>query len=350
MSSRTRNLLNFLLIFGTLAIVLIIGFTGGNDLKATWAAITSVPLPWILACLCAYLGFLLSEGLSIWYFLRRQGFTISIPYAFFVSIIGQYYSNITPGATGGQPLQVYYLRKKEIPVGLGTSALLVRLFCFQFMLLFLGTVFWILYADSIRVNLGDNIWILIVGYVYNAFVVTLLIFIGLNKGIVRWIVSTCIKIGTKLRICKDPEAASVRWNETVDKFHDSITLLRKRPADLLTQLLLGGAQLLSLMSVIYFLYRGFRLTGSSWGELTALAIMIYTSAGYMPLPGASGAQEGVFTLYLGKIFPPDLLFSALLLWRFFTYYVSLLLGAVVTVIDGLRKKKGNPSPSSEKPA
>ena len=345
MSSRTRTLLNFLLIFGTLALVLIIGFGNGNNLQETWRVISSFPLRWVLACLGAYLGFLLMEALAIQFFLHRQNVSISVPYAFFVAIIGQYYSNITPGATGGQPLQVYYLRKKGVPVGLGTSALLVKLFCFQFMLLVLGTLFWLLYPNVIRENLGDNLWILIVGYVYNAFVVTLLIFIGLNKRIVSWIVSTAIKIGTKLHICKDPEASAVRWNDTVDKFHNSISLLRRHPLDLLVQLTIGGAQLLSLMLVIFFIYRGFHLTGSSWGELTALGIMIYTSAGYTPLPGASGAQEGVFTLYLGRIFPKDLLFSALLLWRFFTYYVSLILGALVTIIDSLRRKRTPPTHS-----
>ena len=342
MKSRAKSILNFLLIFGTLAIVLIIGFSG-NDIGQTIDAIRSIPLRWVFCCLGAYVLFLFLEGLALFFFLRRQGARVTLRYCFFIAIIGQYYSNITPGASGGQPMQVWYLHKKGVSIGLGSSALVVKLFCFQFMLLVLGTLFWALYPGLIRENLGGNMWILIVGYVYNAFVVSLLIAIGLNKHIVEWIVNTAIRIGAKLRICKDPAASRVRWMETVDRFHGSITMLRHHPRDLIVQLLIGGAQLLSLMCVIFFLYKGFRLTGATWGELIALGLMIYTSAAYTPLPGASGAQEGVFTLYLGKIFPYECHFSALLLWRFFTYYVSLILGAIVTIGLTIREKQKPPA-------
>ena len=336
---KNKKWINLILIVVPLVIVLIIGISSGNDLKATAEAIARVPLRYILLCIAAYLTYLFLDALSVWFFLRRQQRPVSLPYACFVAVIGQYYSNITPGATGGQPMQVYYLRKKEIPIALGTSALLVKLFCFQFMLWFLGTLFWIMYPQTIQENVGGNMWILIVGYSYNAVVVIALMLIGLKRNIVEWIVNTAIRIGTKIHLVKDPEASRARWSETVDSFHTSITLLRRRPLDLLLQLLIGGLQLLSLMMVIWFLYRGFGLSGTGWGEIIALGIMIYTSAGYTPLPGASGAQEGVFTLFLARVFPDDIRFSALLLWRFFTYYFSLLLGAVVTVFMSFRKKK-----------
>ena len=92
-----------------------------------------------------------------------------------------------------------------------------------------------------------------------------------------------------------------------------------------------GLQLLSLMAVIPFVYHAFSLTGASYGQLTTLGIMLYTSAAYTPLPGASGAQEGVFALYFAQIIPDGIRVMALLLWRFFTYSLSLIVGAVVTV-------------------
>lgn len=337
MKAGTKRLLNFLLIFGTLAIVLIVGFNG-KDFGKTVAAVGSLPLKAAFLCVAAYLGYLFLDGLAVWYFLRRQNCEISLGYAFFVAVVGQYYCNITPGASGGQPMQVYYLKRKAVPIGLGTSSLLVKLFCFQFMLQVLATAFWIIYPDFIRENVGGSMWILILGYAYNAVVVILLLLVAVNRRIVHAIVMGCIKIGTKLHICKDPEGAKIRWEDTVDNFHESIALLRKHPRDLAVQLLIGGTQLLVLMLVIWFLYREFGIPGAGWGAMTALGIMIYISASYTPLPGASGAQEGVFSLYLSRLFPDDYLFVTLLLWRFFTYYLSLILGAVTTVADSFRKR------------
>ena len=119
-------------------------------------------------------------------------------------------------------------------------------------------------------------------------------------------------------------------------------MLKKKPLDFVFQLALGALQLLSQMLVIFFLYHAFNLTGAGYTQITALAVMQYISASYTPLPGASGAQEGVFSLYFAQIFPDGIRLMAMLLWRFFTYYISLIIGAVTSVYNGFapsRKKK-----------
>ena len=55
------------------------------------------------------------------------------------------------------------------------------------------------------------------------------------------------------------------------------------------------------------------------------------SASYTPLPGASGAQEGGFLLYFRGIFKDGTIGLALLIWRFFTYYLFLIVGVFMVV-------------------
>lgn len=342
MSSRAKRVLNFTLIFGTLIIVLVITFSGAN-ITDTVKAIRGFPPLWLCACFVAYALGLLTEALSLYFFLKRQGSPINYGYAIFVTIVGQYYSNITPGATGGQPMQVFYLRKRGIPIGIATSALLVKMFCFQFMLMTLGTLFWVTHREFVAYHIGGNMWILILGYTFNAIVVAFLLLVAINKRLVRFITHFIIRILTKLKICKNPDRTHLKWDVVVDSFHSSISLLRKQPLDLLGQLLLGGAQTLLLMMITVFVYWGFNLRELSVSELTTMGILQYTSAGYTPLPGASGAQEGVFALFFGKIFPDHIRMVALLIWRFFTYYLSLIVGAVTTIAYGVheRRKESN---------
>ena len=269
-------------------------------------------------------------------------------YALFVSISGIYYSNITPGATGGQPMQVYYLKKRGIPIGIGTSALTVKFFSFQFMLAFLGTVLWIAYGPFIAQQVGRSMWILIFGYVYNVICVGFVLMMAVSKRLVWFFMKLSVRAGAKLRLCKDPAATLIKWEDVLETFHSSVLMITRRPMDLVVQLLLGGAQLLSMMVVIFFVYHAFGLSGASYGQLTALGIMLYTSAAYTPLPGASGAQEGVFALYFSQIFPDCIRLMALLLWRFFTYYLSLIVGAVVSVLNGFRPGQKKDKPSADK--
>ncbi|MGN0778781.1 MAG: YbhN family protein [Aristaeellaceae bacterium] len=338
MKPATKTILNFALIFGTLALVLLIG-VNGQEMSGAVEALRSIGPKWIALCIAAYLAFITFDSLSLYYFLRCQGQPITFRYAMFVTVLGAYYSNITPGATGGQPMQVYYLTKRRVPIGVGTSALTVKLFCFQFMLAVLGTVLWVANGPFIQQQVGSHMWMLIVGYVYNCFTVLMVVFMALNKRLVRFIIRQVIRLCTWLRLCKHPAATRQKWEEVLCNFHDSIMLLVRRPTNLIAQLLLAAGQLLSLMLVICFVYSAFRLQGVSSCQLIALGVMLYTSAAYTPLPGASGAQEGVFALYFAQVFPDGIRLMALLLWRFFTYYISLIVGAVITVGHGIQSAR-----------
>ena len=342
MKPRTKKILNFALIFGTLAVVLLVGFNG-QEMSGAIEALKSIAPGWIILCILAWCGYVLFDALSVHHFLKCQGHSIPLASSLFVAIQGMYYSNITPGATGGQPMQVYYLKKRSVPIGIGTSALTVKLFAFQFMLAVLGTILWIAYKDYIALQLGGNMWILVIGYVYNVIVVGFTVLMATSKRLVRFFVMLFIKAGVKLRLVKDPAATQAKWEDVIDTFHNSVMMITRRPMDLVIQLLIATAQILSLMAVTFFIYHGFRLTGTSYGQITALGIMLYTSAAYTPLPGASGAQEGVFALYYSQVFPDGIRLMALLLWRFFTYYITLIVGAVVSVANGFRSGKKKPA-------
>ena len=338
MNPRLKKILNFVFIFGTLGVVLLIG-VNGEEMSGAVNALKSVAPLWIALCAVAYGGYVLMDALSVHYYLRKQGYPITVGYALYVAISGLYYSNITPGATGGQPMQVYYLTKRNVPIGIGTSALTVKFFSFQFMLAVYSTVLWIAYGPYVAACVGSNMWILIVGYVYNMFSVSLVVLMAINKRLVWAIIKLLVRIGAKFRLCKHPEATLTKWEDVLDTFHSSVMSLREHPGELMVQLLIGGAQLIALMTVTFFIYKGFELTGASYGQIITMAMLLYVSAAYTPLPGASGAQEGVFALYFANIFPSGIRFMALLLWRFFTYYISLIIGAIVTIVKGFHPDK-----------
>ena len=338
MKPRTKKILNFAFIFGTLAIVLLIG-VNGQEVGDAINALKSVAPKWLIFCALAYAAFVGSDALSIHYYLRGQGYPVSFPYAVYVSVCGAYYSNITPGATGGQPMQVYYLTKRDVPIGIGTSTLTVKFFCFQFMLMVFSTLLWLLYGGYVAQQLGSNIWILILGYVYNDISVCLVLLMAVNKRLVWWIIKLCIRLAVRLHLCKNPDAVMTKCQDVLDTFHSSVMSLRRRPMELLMQMLLSTVQLLSLMTVTFFIYRAFDLTEAGYWQIITLAVLLYVSAAYTPLPGASGAQEGIFALYFSGIFPDGIRLMALLLWRFFTYYIALIVGAVITVWRGIRPER-----------
>jgi len=107
---------------------------------------------------------------------------------------------------------------------------------------------------------------------------------------------------------------------------------------LLGQFLLSMAQTVCLMLVPVLVYRALGLSGTPWYHLLTVACMLFVSASYTPLPGASGAQEGGFLLYFRGLMPEGTISIALLVWRFMTYYLCLLVGGADQLYVFIRKR------------
>jgi len=90
---------------------------------------------------------------------------------------------------------------------------------------------------------------------------------------------------------------------------------------------------LGLMSISYCVYRSLGQSALSYPDILTLQFLLYIAASFTPLPGASGAQEGGFYIFFQGVFPAEQLVGALLLWRFFTYYFTLIIGFGAVMVD-----------------
>ena len=104
MNRTIKRVLSALVIIISITAVIIIAFSN-PEMKNAWKALASMDLKWVLGlflCWAAYAGF---EGCGTWSYLRSKGYRINLGRVIGVALIGFYYSNITPSAAGGQPMQ-----------------------------------------------------------------------------------------------------------------------------------------------------------------------------------------------------------------------------------------------------
>lgn len=349
MSPRVKKLLNYAFLFFTLGLVLYIGFKG-NDIPALLEALSNFSPVYLLLCLLGWLLYIAMDALSLFFFLRQQGHPISYGKALYTSILGVYYCNITPGASGGQPMQIYQLRQMGVPIGISGSALTVKFFSFQLMLLVVGGILWIAQRSFVALHAQGTTWLIVLGYIINFLSISMVLTMAINKRAVRLVITLCIRVGVKLRICKNPKRSAAKWEAHCASFLSSVQLIRSRPKELLLQFVIGILQLFALMSITLSIYYAFGLSSANPIQLLTMGVLLYISASYTPLPGASGAQEGGFALFFQDIFPDAYLFVALLIWRFCTYYISIIVGLPISLWGGIRsatmQKSDNASPPS----
>lgn len=296
-----ERLLSFLFLLITLGVVLYIGFSG-NDLEGAGGS-ASYHEPRISVFVPAQLDALCSDRRACHpSFLRMQGCPIRLWQSLRAAMTGIYYSNVTPGATGGQPMEMYCLHKYGVSIGVSGSGMAVKFIVFQVVLLVTGAVLWIAHGGFVDAHTQGSKWFILMGYVVNFFSIGMVALMAISQRAVRWVIEKCIRLGVRVRLCKDPDASRRKWENHCQSFLSSVHLVIRHPKDVVIQCLIALGQLMSLMLVIIAIYQAFGLSGISVGELLAMGVLLYIGASYTPLPGASGAQEGGFAVLFRGIF------------------------------------------------
>ena len=226
------------------------------------------------------------------------------------------------------------------PVGVATAALTIHFHAYQFSLLAFDAIFYIIYHDFAVGHIGANLPFLVFGFLFNLMLLVGSLMIAFYQRPMRFLLK---KLGGLLRRFNigDPERRLSGATGLADGYFDSMHALASDPAEMCRQLVFGAVRVVVNMSAMVFIYRGLGQTAANFGQIIAMGCWQFTSAGYIPLPGASGAQEGTFSLYFRALLPGSLLLSGLLAWRFVTYYLVLIVGFCVTAALGMGGKSIN---------
>ena len=335
MNPKLKAAFSALFILLSVAAVVCIAF-GNPELADAWDALRGLDGIWVAGLFGCWACYAFFDALGTWICLKKQGFSLGIGTVFSITLIGFFYSNVTPGASGGQPMQVNSLRKAGVPVGNGTTAVTVRLIANQLMVSVLGLVFFLANRDFVYQQLGGAVWFVRAGWLINFAVVPLVLLAAFRRNLVRRLASGLIGLLARIRLIRHRDAAGQKTAEVLDTYHTAIHGLLRSPVQILAQCACSTLSLLALTGSIAFVYRAFGLSGTSWDRLLTLSLLLFVSASYTPLPGAGGAQEGGFMYFFNGVFPGGTKGLALLIWRFFTYYLFLFAGIVTVLLEKAR--------------
>ena len=152
-----RNLISFafliLLLILTLWMIL-----KDNDIVEIWNSVLTLEPVWSAFAVFAALFFVSAEGFMIWYILRSLKCGISLPNCIGYSFVGFFFSGITPSASGGQPMQLYYMSKDKIKIADSTVTLTIVATFYKFILVLIGIVVAIFWGNLLTKYLSGYIY------------------------------------------------------------------------------------------------------------------------------------------------------------------------------------------------
>lgn len=332
-------------IFGTLILIYLLGFAD-PEFQKIGDRIQQFHMGWLAMGLAGVLGFWLIQGGVLKYCTHFMGDKVSYWRNLKVTIIGEYYSAITPFSTGGQPMQMAYYKRYGIGLAKSSCLLSIRFIgyisslCmfYIFMMIFNGSA---LYEQYTAV-----FWLTTLGFVFNIGSVIFIIVLLINKNLVLRIGNWVIRFLVRFKLFrKKEEAMRNKFTKGVDDFSAAGQYLRHHAVKCALVILLSILSIMCLYSVSYFIYRAMGFHEYGYLDLFTMQTFLYLAVAFVPTPGAIGASEGGFYLFFGVFFPQNLLYLAMFLWRLFTYYLNLIAGAVIIIWDELvclirRKRRG----------
>ncbi len=341
MKSRKTNL------FGLIFVLAMIGLTvwivlRGNDWSSIVHILSTLDKRWVFAAFACWGGSILAEASGLACYLRNHGHAVSFPYLLYVSVRGSFYCAITPGSSGGQPMQIYYLNKRGVPAAISTSALSIRFILSHSLIAFVTMILWFVKGDLIGGHLSGVRWLIIMGWLVHLAGIVLVLLAAFWKTAVHKAAGGLIGLGQKLHIVRNRAAASEKLYGWIDGYHEDFRAAGQHPRQMIPMVFFSFIGQFLTMAISVCVYRMFGLAGTSGADLLSIAYMLHLSASYNPLPGASGAQEGGFLVFFDGFFPADQIGLAMLVWRFFSYYLHLIPGLGVMlgqVASRLKRRK-----------
>ncbi len=322
-----RNLFFFIfLIFITFYVVF-----KNESIFNVWLIIKASNKLYILLGAFSMFLYFFFEAINIDSILKTLGQRLSVWRGTKFTLLGFFYSAITPASTGGQPMEIYYMHKEGIPVSDATLALLIQLCCYQIVTIFLGIVGAILHFSLIKNGL---FFLFLLGTFLCGCALSIMLIGIFSKKLTSKLISFSIRV-MKFFNVKDIEAKEFRMRSELAKYHSSSEYIKSHKTVFIKSIFIVLLQMISLYSVTYFVYIALGFSDYNILEIVLIQSMFHSTVSSIPLPGAIGISEFVFVKMFNGVFPEATVSSAMLLSRGISFYFTFIISAILIIIQSV---------------
>ncbi len=288
-----------------------------TDFRWIAFAIVFIFIYWLLRALCLYM------------IAREYSKNLKFSHMFQLTLITQFFNGITPFSSGGQPMEVYYMSKAGIKPTKGTNIILQEFIMYQMALIVHGML-------AIGLNYYFHFFkevpvlkeLTLIGFIINTLVGVGLLFISFSTKFNNTVMQILVKLCHKLKIVKDKDKAIEKWSIRLDEFHESALLLKSKKILFLKGFVYNFLALAAYYIIPLFVIYGMRSFDINAIETMAASAYVLIIGAFVPIPGGSGGIEYGYMQFFGNFVTGSFLSASMLVWRFVTYYLGMILGAI----------------------
>lgn len=312
----------------------------GEDAREIIRCLRRAKKCWIAIGALLMVFFVFAEAVQLRILFRGMGQKISLFRCYLLSNIEFFFAQITPGAAGGQPIQMIYMGRFGVDMLVGALACMVIAVLYKaaFLLIFLVTL---LLRPKLVLSTISRVPVLfsfgVIFQLLSIFFLTLCIF---RPAWASALLEKIIRLGVKLHIVKHPDRARAKAKYSVEMYRNGSKFLKEHKWVVARMFLYTVLQRLAYFSVTFCVAKALHVRHADWLGIVAIQVILSLSVDALPLPGAAGANEAVFLRIQERWFhTEERLGAALLLNRGLTYYFLLICCGAFTVCANFMRKK-----------
>lgn len=314
-----------------LALILIVIFiiAKNNNMYEMYNTIKGADIRYlILAIICAIM-FQICEAFNINQILSTLGVKRSNIDTLRYSAVGFFFSSITPSSSGGQPMQVYYMKKDNIDISLSTLTLLIEFASFQLVTVIFAAVTILTRLNFIK-NQSITIKIMLAYGMIVTIVIIILVTLALiyNKVLLK-VANWVFNVIEKLRIKKIRETTKQKVIDGILEYNKATKFIREKPYIFVKVTFVAMVQVLITYSIPFFVYKALGFNEYSYFNIVTIQALLSIAVSSIPVPGAVGVSESAFILLFSNIYSQEVLDSAMILTRGINFYFILLITPLI---------------------
>ena len=194
-------------VWNTVLFLTILGLTmygvfHGENLDEMKQALIQAKVRWLLPAAGCVFVFIWGESLIIWYMLRTYGIHVKEALCFLISSVGFFFSCVTPSATGGQPMQIYFMKKEKIPIPVSTVILMIVTITYKLVLVVIGLGILLFGRGFQEQYLTGILPVFYLGIALNVFCVTFMMILVFHPSLAKKIMVSGLKLLERFHLMK----------------------------------------------------------------------------------------------------------------------------------------------------
>ena len=317
---------------GFVVMAAVLFFTRSPD---TVKQIKMFPLEFIPVILVLVCGSWFCSGARLWVLSKALGYRLTLFQALVAGLAAEFGVAATPGGVGGTFIRIVCMRKGGVPVMVGASILTAdAVLDVSFFILLIPFALLMMSRDPSWDTVMDelrSIPLSVIVPVIILLIVSAVVLLRKGGGWARWIENRLehFEYARKRRLAS--RLMYVRWktrNALVRVMTTTKFVFQKHTLALVLAFVLTTFQWLCRYGILPVILLAFSDTRSFLPLIVMQGLLLVMSFMIL-LPGGGGTVEMLTTLVLRQFVPLSAVGVVLILWRFFTYHLYLLVGGAV---------------------